>query len=258
MSPPMSQPPFWQRHPILTGLAAGVAGSWIGHMLFGANNSLAADAESTESNAGSFFNFFLLLVIGLGAIYVFMRLRRSQNTAPAYSGFSSGSVNSTTMATTSLGGHGVISQPEPVTSISSGDTSIFTQILRDVQAAWSRQDLEMLKRLVTPEMLHYFSSTLAENASREVENHVEDLTVVSAQVQETWQEDQTDYATVLLRWAARDYDVALNKTRGEAGNIVAGDERTPTEISETWTFMRYRQGKWLLSAIQQVESPLAN
>ena len=251
---PLAQPPFWQRHPILTGLAAGLAGSWIGHMLFGANNSLAAEGEATGSNAGSFFNLFVLLLIGAAGVYFFMRFWRTPNTAAAYSGLSSASVRSTTIPVSSLpdGSHGTI-QSDVAAPMSSENISTFSQMLRDVQAAWSRQDLDMLKRLATPEMLHYFSSTLAENASREVENHVEDVTVLSAQVQEAWQEDQTEYATVLLRWTARDYDVALNKARSDSGSSVDGNEQTSTEVSEAWTFMRYRQGKWLLSAIQQVE-----
>src|SRR5207253_1882567 len=37
----LPQPSFLQRHPLMAGIAAGVAGSWIGHMLFGATDSSA-------------------------------------------------------------------------------------------------------------------------------------------------------------------------------------------------------------------------
>ena len=47
--------------------------------------------------------------------------------------------------------------------------------------------------------------------------------------------------------------MSLSKQRGEAGYVVEGNDQTPTEVSEAWTFMRYRGGKWLLSAIQQVD-----
>ena len=102
-------------------------------------------------------------------------------------------------------------------------------------------------------MLCYFSTGLSENASQDVDNRVEDVSIVKAEVLETWTEEATQYATVLLRWTARDYTVSLAKRPGEPGYIVEGDEHTPRETAETWTFMRYQNGKWLLSAIQQVE-----
>ena len=136
--------------------------------------------------------------------------------------------------------------------MTSSDEAAFKQILGDVQAAWSQGDLAALRRLVTPEMLHYFSAGLSENASKEVTNHVEDLYVVKADVRETWTEEATEYATVSLQWSARDYTVSLAKQKGEAGYVVDGDEHAPQETTETWTFMRHQHGKWLLSAIQQI------
>ncbi len=137
--------------------------------------------------------------------------------------------------------------------INTVDQERFKEILRDVQTAWSRQDLDALKRLTTPEVLHYFSTALSENASKDIENHVEDLRVLNAEVQESWTEDATDYATVLFRWAARDYTKSLSKQRGEPGYLAEGSDSTPTETSEAWTFMRYQGGKWLLSAVQQAD-----
>ena len=37
----------------------------------------------------------------------------------------------------------------------------------------------------------------------------------------------------------------------EVRYLLEGSEETPTESGEVWTFMRYQNGKWLLSAIQQ-------
>ncbi|MEO6545009.1 MAG: TIM44-like domain-containing protein, partial [Nitrospiraceae bacterium] len=128
----------------------------------------------------------------------------------------------------------------------------FQQLLTDIQTAWSKQDLAGLRRFVTPEMLTYFSTALAENTSQDIENHVEDVVLGRAEVREAWTEDATQYATVGLSWSARDYTVSLTKQRGEAGYLVEGSEEKPSESSEVWTFMRFQDGKWLLSAIQQV------
>jgi predicted lipid-binding transport protein (Tim44 family) len=256
-SQPASPVPFWQRHPILTGLAAGFAGSWIGHMLFGANNTLAGSGETgttdqASDSGGSIFMFLLLMLLGAAALYYFMKVRRSPSAAPAYPGLTRNSVSQGDIEAPVTKG-GFMSQPSIASSLSPVDQDKFKEILRDVQAAWSKQDLDALKRLTTPEILHYFIGALSENVSQEVENHVDDLRVLTAEVQEAWTEDDTGYATVLFGWTARDYTVSLTKQQGESGFVVDGDDRAPTETSEAWTFMRYRGGKWLLSAIQQVE-----
>ena len=258
-SQPAISPPFWQRHPILTGLAAGFAGSWIGHMLFGANNSLAAQSESgttdgaSDTGFGSIFMLLLLMLLGGAALYYFMKVRRGPSATPAYAGLRRNVVGETGIQTAPISQSGFMNQPQIASPARPVDEDKFKEILGDVQAAWSKQDLDTLKRLTTPEMLHYFSTALSENVSREVENHVEDLRVLNIEVKESWTEEATDYATALLRWTARDYTVSLSKQRGEAGYVVEGNDQTPTEISEAWTFMRYRSGKWLLSAIQQVD-----
>ena len=102
-------------------------------------------------------------------------------------------------------------------------------------------------------MLTYFSTALAEQTSQDIENHVEEVVLGRAEVRESWTENATQYATVDLHWSARDYTVSLTKKRGEPGYLVDGSEETPSESSEVWTFMRYQNGKWLLSAIQQVK-----
>lgn len=255
---PAGPAPFWQRHPILTGLAAGVAGSWIGHMLFGANNTLAAHGEAgttdspSDTGLGSLFMLLLLMVLGAAALYYFMKVRRSPKAAPAYSGLTRNALGENDIETAPVSREGFMSQPQIARPVSPVDQDKFKEILSEVQSAWSRQDLDALKRLTTPEMLHYFSTALSENVSRDVENHVEDLRVLSAEVQESWTEDATDYATGLFRWTARDYTVSLTKQRGERDYVVEGNDQTSTEVTEAWTFMRYRGGKWLLSAIQQV------
>jgi len=277
---PAISPPFWQRHPILTGLAAGFAGSWIGHMLFGANNSLAAQSESgttdcaSDTGFGSIFMLLLLMLLGGAALYYFMKVRRGPSATPAYAGLTRSALGDSVIGKRSVktgkepvgvpiapqtqwvsgsGWAGEMAEPQIAGPVGAVDQDKFKEILGDVQAAWSKQDLDALKRLTTPEMLHYFSTALSENVSREVENHVEDLRVLNIDVKESWTEEATDYATALLRWTAQDYTMSLSKQRGEAGYVVEGNNQTPTEASEAWTFMRYRGGKWLLSAIQQVD-----
>jgi len=255
---PAMQPSFMQRNPLLAGLAAGVAGSYIGNMLFGATNSSARtnDAgepvgltDQTAGASGSTGILLLLMLLGAGAFYYFLRVRRSPS--PDFSGITRSSTfngslpaepSTTTLRTATVD-----------TEVTSADKTAFQQLLIDVQTAWSKQDLTGLRRFVTPEMLAYFSTALAEQTSLDIANHVEDVVLLRADVRETWTEDATHFATIGLRWSARDYTVSLTKQRGEPGYLVEGSEEKPTESGEMWTFMRYQNGKWLLSAIQQVD-----
>jgi hypothetical protein len=253
---PASQPSFLQRNPLLAGIAGGIAGSWIGHMLFGATDSSARTNEAgdhvgeTGTTAGSSNSttILLLLMLLIGAtLYYFVKVRRSPT--PDFSGITrSSAVTGALLAESST------TTPRPATldnEVTSADKAAFQQLLIDVQTSWSKQDLAGLRRCVTPEMLTYFSTALAEHTSQEIENHVEDVVLLRAEARESWTEDATQYATVGLRWKARDYTVSLTKKPGEAGYLIEGSEETPIESGEVWTFMRYQNGKWLLSAIQQ-------
>ncbi len=253
---PAMLPSFMQRNPLLAGLAAGIVGSYIGNMLFGATNSSARTNDvgeqvgQTDQTAGASSStgiLLILMLLGAGAFYYFLRVRRSPT--PDFSGLTRSSTfsgilpaepSATTLRTATV-------DPD----VTSADKTAFQQLLIDIQTAWSKQDQAGLRRFVTPEMLGYFSTALAEQTSLDIANHVEDVVLLRADVREAWTEDATRYATIGLRWSARDYTVSLTKQRGEPGYLVEGSEETPTESSEVWTFMQYQNGKWLLSAIQQ-------
>ena len=75
------QPSFLQRHPLMAGIAAGVAGSWIGHMLFGATDSSAKTNEAGEqvgatgqtAGGSDFTSILLLMLLAGGALYYFLK-----------------------------------------------------------------------------------------------------------------------------------------------------------------------------------------
>ena len=255
---PSAQPSWLQRNPLLAGIAGGIAGSWIGHMIFGATDSSARTAENGEGGvsseqtagpSGPNWMLLLLMVMGAGGLYYYFKGRRTP--APDFSGISrssavSGSLLAESSAATTLRTTTIDSE------ITKADKTAFQQALIEIQTAWSKQDLSGLRKLVTPEMLEYFSTGLAEQASQEIVNHVEDVVLERAEIRESWVEHTAQYATVNLTWSARDYTVSTAKQPGETGYFVEGNRETPTETTEVWTFMRYQHGKWLLSAIQQV------
>jgi predicted lipid-binding transport protein (Tim44 family) len=109
-----------------------------------------------------------------------------------------------------------------------------------------------MRRLMTPEMLSYFSEELTRSASQGVRNIVSDVRLLKGDISEAWEEGDLQYATAFLRWSANDYVVRLDRTPGQPDYLVSGDPKTPTEAEEVWTFVRRRGADWLLSAIQQV------
>lgn len=249
---PAAQPSWIQRNPLLAGIAGGLAGSWLGHMIFGATDSSArttegGEGEQSAGGSGSNGMLLLLMVMGAGGLWWYMRSRRTP--APNFSGLSrTSAANGSLLAESSRAGIATAAIEDEVTP---ADKAAFQQALIDVQAAWTHQDLAGLRRLVTPEMLEYFSAGLAEQASEGVANHVEEVVLGRAEVRESWSEGATQYATVSLSWSAKDYRVSLAKQPGEQGYIVEGNAEVAADTTEVWTFMRFGSGKWLLSAIQQ-------
>ena len=134
-------------------------------------------------------------------------------------------------------------------TVTTEDKAAFQQLLTEIQSAWSAQDIAALRRLLTPEMLSYFSTALAEDNSRGVQNHVDGVELLKGDVREAWPKARR----TMRPWT---YAGALVTTvttipRGESGYLIEGSEETATESHEIWTFMRVRDGRWLLSAIQQ-------
>jgi len=123
------------------------------------------------------------------------------------------------------------------------DFNAFEKTLGEVQSAYSAEDLARLRRLVTPEMLSYFSEELSENASKGVVNRVSDVKLLQGDLAEAWREGATDYATVAMRFSLKDETIDR-----DSGRVLQGG---PDEATEVWTFMRVRGGHWLVSAIQQ-------
>ena len=137
-------------------------------------------------------------------------------------------------------------------NLSDADLSAFQAIHSAVQEAWSAGDLGHLRRLMTPEMLSYFSEELTRNASQGVQNIVSDVQLLKGELTEGWEERDLQYATAYMRWRAHDYVIRLGRSAGDPESIVSGNPRVPVEAEEVWTFVRRRGGDWLLSAIQQV------
>ena len=234
---------------MLGGFAAGFLGAGLLGMLFG--GGLFGGLGGLASMFG------LLLQVGLIAVVVMLALRwwRSRN-APSYA---SGPANFDAGRTpqpqqpqgggfAGFGGMGspaaAAPAPTPI-KITPEDYDAFERLLGDVQTAWSNEDKAAIARLTTPEMESYFTSDLADNASKGLVNKVTNVKLLQGDLAEAWHEGADDYATVAMRFSL------VDKTIEKAtGRVVDGSDQ-PIEATELWTFVRPANSGWMLSAIQQ-------
>lgn len=220
---------FFSRHPFLTGIFGGFLGS----MLFG----------------GGFFGhmlggLFSLLIIGLLIGFLFRLLSGGLGVTSGGMGMPRSVGAAAAPTAQRYRGRDIY--------VGDGDLNAFQSLHAAVQEAWGRGDLGQMRQLMTPEMLSYFSQELTRNASQGVENHVSNVNLVKAELTESWEEGDLEYATAYMRWTALDYTIRAGAAPSAPGALVAGDPRIATESEEVWTFVRRRGGHWLLSAIQQV------
>lgn len=242
------QPAGMQRPGFLNGLG----GSMMRGLLLGGLLGVLL-GQGFGGLAGMFGFLLQALVIG-GAIMLavrFFRQRSAHAQAPAMAGagLSNGvtslgrgdtrqrdAANPATFGIPGVGS-GSAAKAETVASdeitLTQADLETFQQLLTEVQEAFGREDHAALRRLATPEMVSYLSEELADNAQHGVRNDVSDVSLLQADIAESWREDDRDYATAALHYSSRDV------TRERAtGKIVDGDADQPTETTELWTFTR--------------------
>jgi predicted lipid-binding transport protein (Tim44 family) len=220
------------------GIAAGFLGAGLFGLLFG--QGLFGGMAGFASIIGLLFQIVLVVIV---ARLIYAWWQRRNMPAPAYAARQATGPNFSGLA--GMGGGGGAAPPagEPLT-IAKSDYDAFEQLLGEIQAAYSAEDLAALRVKVTPEMLSYFSEQLAGNASRGLVNRIADVKLLQGDLAEAWREGNADYATVAMKFALND-----SMVERASGRVVEGGQRS--EITELWTFMRARGGNWLLSAIQQ-------
>jgi predicted lipid-binding transport protein (Tim44 family) len=210
-------------------LGAGLFGLLLGHGFFGGMLGFAS---------------LLGLILQVVVIVFIVRLLMSwfgHRNQPAYAAGHPATGHAFGGLGAVLGGNAPAGEP---LTIDKSDYDAFEQLLGDIQAAYSAEDLGALRAKVTPEMLSYFSEQLSENSSRGLVNRVTGVKLLQGDLAEAWREGNSEYATVAIRFALTD-----SMVERASGRTVEGG--TPSEATELWTFIRARGGHWLLSAIQQ-------
>ena len=243
------------------GFMSGFGGTMMRGLLLGGLIGLLV-GQGFGGLAGMFGFLLQALLIG-GAIMLAIRFFRSQSAqgpAPALAGAGNAQASrfenraaaqqqASSFTIPGFGGGSGGGSPADVSeeiTLAQSDLDAFQKLLTDVQEAFGREDHAALRRATTPEMVSYLSEELADNAQKGLRNEVSDITLLQADIAESWREDDRDYATAALRYESR--DVMRERANGK---VVEGDEDHPTETTELWTFTRQNGSSWKLSAIQQ-------
>jgi predicted lipid-binding transport protein (Tim44 family) len=233
-----AQPGFGRSGAFTSGLMGGLLGAGIGGLLMG--NGLFGGGGGF-----GFIGFLLqMLLLFFLARWLFrMFTRRTAMAGPGMAAFNR--MGQPAGPGPMMGGGGGGGVPARPVNVTPADFTAFEQLLQQVQAAWSAQDLRRLQSIATPEMVSYFGEQLTGQSSRGLSNSVTDVRLEQGDLSEAWSEGNREYATVAMRFSM------LDVTRDSAGRIVDGDAAVRTMATELWTFVRSPGGRWLLSAIQQ-------
>jgi predicted lipid-binding transport protein (Tim44 family) len=222
-----------------SGLLGGLLGAGIGGLLFGHGMF-----------GGGGFGFIGLL-IQLALLYFVVRwlFRTFFSHRPAMAGAGMPGAGMSMFNRMGQPAPGMAATPggggAPPVTIAPADYQAYEQLLVEMQAAWSAQDLRHLQAIATPEMVSYFGEQLAQQSSRGVRNSVTSVKLEKGDLSEAWSEGSREYATVAMRFSM--IDVTVDST----GRVVEGDPTNRALATELWTFVRAPGGRWLLSAIQQ-------
>lgn len=221
----------------MRGLLGGLVGAGLIGLLFGAG--------LFHGGFGGVLGALLQIALIGGLVWLAFRLFRSRAPRPAMAGGPTGYARE---AQQPMGGGvgrgGPASQP---VTLQPSDFEAFERLLKDINVAWSRQDLTALRSMATPEMTGYFAQDLQDLNARGWRNETADVRLEQGDLSEAWNEDGQDYATVAMRFSLVDV------TRRVAdGAVVEGDPARRQMTTEIWTFVRSAPGgRWQLSAIQQ-------
>jgi predicted lipid-binding transport protein (Tim44 family) len=237
---------LFNRGGFMGGLMAGFLGAGLLGLLFG--GGFLSGLSSFAGVLGLLIQIVLVVVVA--RLLIGWWQRRQQGvlaTAQGPAMRDNAAFDQQSMARPSFGGGSGASLMNPAqpTELTASDFDVFEARLKEINAAFSAEDLNKLRALATPEIVGYFSEELSDNASRGLVNTISDVKLEQGDLAEAWREGDVEYATVAMRYSSVDY-----VTQRATDQIVEGS-KTPFERTELWTFRRARGGDWMLSAIQE-------
>jgi predicted lipid-binding transport protein (Tim44 family) len=246
------------RSPFFQGLAGGIAGGFLGNMLFGGRSYGAGMGGFGGSGIGIFDILIIGTLIYFGMRY-FRRRRLEQGSyyedrtesLPPYGTPYYGSSQPPVQVDEVERGLDEIRRFDPGFNVDSFKETAEDLFFR-IQAGWMNRSLEGIENVFTPEMADYFRGEFARLKQQGKINRLENIAVRKVEPSEVWQEAGKDYITVFFTANLLDYTVD-----DQSGKILDGDKLNPVKFQEFWTFCRDIGGgrQWQLTAINQIGEP---
>jgi predicted lipid-binding transport protein (Tim44 family) len=232
------------------GFGRGLLGGFIGAGLFGLlfGHGLFGGLGGGLSILGLLLQLGLLFLL-FKFVMGFMRGGRPAVQGAAYGPSFGQGLGQGPGGFAGFGGGAGSAQRETELEITPADFGVFEQRLAVIETAFGAEDFDRLRAVATPEMASYFAEELATNAKQGLVNRVSDVKFLQGDLSEAWREQQSEYATVAIRFSL--IDTVVDRV---SGKIVSGDQAVPQQATEVWTFARRlggAPGDWKLSAIQQ-------
>ncbi len=249
---PTAQP---QRGGFLRNLAGGLAGGFLGAMLFSSLGFGAAGAGGLGGGIG--LMDIALIGLVLYGIYWFMKKRRPARETPAGMQYYQGEPERAAYQPSA--GEPPVSAGKDISSglnyIRQMDPSFSEETFRDqsmdfffkLQASWANRDMAGVRKLLTDDMYRTIQGEADRMKQEKKINKLDNIAVRSVDIAEVWQENGTDFITV--KYLANLVDYTVDET---TGSVVAGSRDEPVRFEEYWTFTRpVGNNPWQLSAVDQ-------
>jgi predicted lipid-binding transport protein (Tim44 family) len=250
---PGANPGMSNRGGMMRNVAAGMAGGFLGSMLFSSMGN-AAGAEGAAGGAGGIGMLEILLFAGLAYFGFRWWKSRQQQQQPAYAGTNAYRMAGST-SHQQYGANNLVSTSNGIDTKKflafagdSIDQDRASDIFFKIQGAWTRRDLTSVLSLITSDMKGVFESELAELKQKQEINRLENIAVRRAEVTENWNEDGSSFAKV--RFTANLLDYTVNEV---SGAVVSGSVNDPVKFEEDWIFVQAAGSTtWQLAGIEQI------
>lgn len=228
-------------------LAGGIAGGFLGSMLFSSIGNAAGVGGG--GGGGGIGLIEIILIAGLAFLAFRWWKSRQLKTAAANGSFaqpvSMGNANYQAAPYTTTAAPQQAYQNLTTGSIESEEAS---DIFFRIQGAFTRRDLTPVTDRLSPDMYRELNRDIEDMKIQKRINRLENISVRGVDVTDRWNENGAEHARV--RFTASLLDYVVDETSGQ---VIDGSANDPVKFEEDWTFARTSgYAPWQLVGISQV------
>ena len=271
--PPYSQPPVSPRSGFMRNMMGGIAGGFLGSMLFrGLGYGGGGMGMPGMGGGGGIGLFEILVFAALGFfLFRFFAHRRASRDAS----FTTGNYERPTPIRSNLDSYSntdssftpsyptqSLNEPREeqdfAATLQRYDTNFDLNQFKEqrmdeflkIESAWNTRDLTPVQNLIASELKESLESDISDLKRSHHINKLENIAVRGSDLVEAWQEEGKEYAT--LKFRAQLLDYTINE---DTQAVVSGDRTQPVKFQEEWTFVRSLNDRgnypspWKLTAI---------